>query len=353
MLASDASARLRKQAIEKMRSPYQMGIICIDITNKCDLACSNCTRLLENQDVFWDMTPENFRMAARSLADYPGMIAIIGGNPPMHRNFVEICKILVEEIPDKSRRGLWTNNVFKHATLAQDTFGGFNLNPHADERGVQSLQQIRKLGIGNYYEGHSFHSPLLTAVKDLFPDEQEMWERISNCDINQEWSATIVQNRGKLRAYFCEVAASFDLARGTDHGIEVTPGWWRRHISEFEDQVAHFCPGCGVPAKLKGNLDVEEIDTYTRSNEDLALKSVRKKKRKVQELKDVSNSERARYKVTQYSEDVRRLIDVDEQTRFLRRQRLIYKIYRSVFRPILPARLRVPLYNLATKLKLV
>jgi hypothetical protein len=35
-------------AIPKMRGPNQMHIICIDVTNKCDLACSNCTRLLEN-----------------------------------------------------------------------------------------------------------------------------------------------------------------------------------------------------------------------------------------------------------------------------------------------------------------
>lgn len=75
--SSDSPAFL--EAIAKMRSPYQMGIICIDITNKCDLDCSNCTRLLVNQDKYWEMTPENFRMAVRSLAEYPGVIAVIGG----------------------------------------------------------------------------------------------------------------------------------------------------------------------------------------------------------------------------------------------------------------------------------
>lgn len=290
-----------------MRSPFEMSIICIDITNKCDLACSNCTRLLENQDAFWDMTPENFRTAVRSLADFPGMIAVIGGNPPMHRNFREICEILVAEVPDKRRRGLWTNNVFKHGALAEETFGGFNLNPHGDERGVESLRHLRELGVGNYYSGHSSHSPLLTAVRDLF-DEEEMWERISHCDINREWSASIVQNKGKLRAYFCEVAAAFDLARGTDHGIEVTPGWWRKHVAEFEDQIAHFCPGCGIPARLKGSLDCEEVDTYTKSNADLALKSAEKKKRKVVAL-DTGNVELSSYKVTEYSEEAKRAAD--------------------------------------------
>jgi hypothetical protein len=299
MAGNSKSEKLRRVAISKMRSPYDMKIICIDITNKCDLACSNCTRLLENQEALWEMTPDNFRLAVRSLADYPGIVAVIGGNPTMHRNFVELCEIFIEERPNKALRGLWTNNVFKHSDLAERTFGIFNLNPHGAERGIKSLQKLQDLGW--YHEGHSHHSPLLTAGKDIF-DETEMWKRISRCDVNHEWSASIVQNKGKLRAYFCEVAASFDLARGTDNGIEPVPGWWRRNISKFEDQVGHFCPGCGVPAKLKGHMDFEDTDTFTSSNADLALKSL-KKNRKIVEFhpgQEVGIS----HKVTYYSENL-------------------------------------------------
>jgi len=300
-----ASDVLRQQTLPLMRSPYEMKIICIDITNKCDLACSNCTRLLENQDGLWEMTPENFRLAARSLADYPGIIAVIGGNPVMHRNFEEICRIFVEEIPRKEQRGLWTNNAFKHADLAKEVFGIFNLNPHGVERGIKSLASLKEGAW--YHEGHSSHSPLLTAGRDLY-DEAEMWARIAHCDVNQEWSASIVQNNGKLRAYFCEVAASFDLARGTDHGIEPVPGWWKRNITTFEDQVAHFCPGCGVPARLEGHMDCENTDTYTATNADIALKS-RKKNRKVIELTpdEIARqiSKQIDHKVTQYSTNLR------------------------------------------------
>ena len=264
-----------------MRSPYQMTIICIDVTNKCDLACSNCTRLLENQDAFWDMSVDNFRMAARSMKDFPGIVAVIGGNPVMHAKFEQICHIFCEEIPEKRQRGLWTNNVFKHAALAKEVFGVFNLNPHGVDRGIKSLAPLRA---GSWYhDGYSSHAPMLVAGKDLF-GEEEMWDRISRCDINHYWSATVTQNKGELRAYFCEVAGAFDLARGTDHGIPVVPGWWRRNIAEFEPQVRHFCPGCGVPAKLKGNMDYEEMDTYSKSNADIALKSLRNK-RKIVELK--------------------------------------------------------------------
>jgi organic radical activating enzyme len=267
-------------AILKMRGPRNMHIICIDVTNKCDLACSNCTRLLENQDAFWEMTPDNFRKALQSLKGYFGVIAMIGGNPCMHKDFEELCRIFVEEVPNKLQRGLWTNNYFKHRTIIEETFGTFNLNSHGEARAEANLLDLHKTVSSNgalswFYGGHSEHAPLLTAVKDLFP-EKEMWERISNCDINKEWSASIVQNKGELRVYFCEVAASFDLARGQDHGQPVTDGWWKSVARDFEDQIKRFCPGCGVPAKQKAARDSDEIDTYTISNADIALKNDRK-----------------------------------------------------------------------------
>jgi organic radical activating enzyme len=286
------------EAMLAMRSPSEMQIICIDVTNKCDLACSNCTRLLANQDGLWDMTLDNFRLAARSLADYPGIIAMIGGNPCMHRNFEDLCQIFVEEIPEKVHRGLWTNNLFKFEKIAIETFGIFNMNPHNVERGIKSLENLKNLGW--YYTGNSEHSSLLVAVKDLLPENQ-MWETISQCEINQKWSASIIQNQGKLRAYFCEVAASFDLARGTDHGIEVTPGWWKKPLDDFESQIAHFCPGCGASVGVAPAMDYEEVDTYSMSNEDLALKSASSKKRKIIEIKTLSEAKRTDHSVVQYS----------------------------------------------------
>ena len=294
-------------AIRRMRGPSQMHIICIDVTNKCDLACSNCTRLLENQDHFWEMSAENFRLALRSLKDFPGIIAMIGGNPCMHSRFADLCQVFVEEIPNQRQRGLWSNNIFKHRELIEQTFGGLNLNPHDNVRATQPLKDLYKKMVveggfnGAYHEGGSDHSPILTAVKDFFPPA-EMWEKISNCDVNREWSATIVQNKGELRAYFCEVAASFDLARGEDHGIPVTEGWWLRSIRDFSPQVKHFCPGCGVPARFKGHRDSAEIDTYSISNADLAKKSALKKKRAIV-LMESEELEAAGHKFTKYSEN--------------------------------------------------
>lgn len=166
-----------EEAVSKMRAPRNMHIICIDVTNKCDLACSNCTRLLENQDAFWDMKPENFRLALQSLKDFHGIIAMIGGNPCMHPKFKELCKIFVEEIPNKMQRGLWTNNFFKHGALCEETFGTFNLNSHGNQRAEKHLSVLHhnvksKGALSWYYQGSSNHSPILTAVKDLYPEEE-------------------------------------------------------------------------------------------------------------------------------------------------------------------------------------
>ena len=263
-------------AIPLMRGPRNMHIICIDVTNKCDLACSNCTRLLVNQDEFWDMTPENFRLALKSMKGYRGIIAMIGGNPCMHPKFKELCEIFVEEIPNKMQRGLWTNNFFKHGKLCEETFGTFNMNSHGNDRAEPHLEalhnKVKAAGaLSWFYKGQSDHAPIMTAIQDLFP-EDEMWDMITKCDINREWSAAIVQNNGELRAYFCEVAASFDLARNQDHGMPVTEGWWKKHITEFGEQIKKFCPGCGVAAKQKTVKDVDETDSYTRTNADIATK---------------------------------------------------------------------------------
>jgi hypothetical protein len=295
-----------KRAISKMRPPSDMHIICIDVTNKCDLSCSNCTRLLENQDSFWEMSPENFRLALRSMKNYKGMIAIIGGNPCMHSRFTELCDIFVEEVPNQQQRGLWTNSIFKYGDIIERVFGGLNLNTHNNVRSVDKLTALYQRTVlrggynGGLYLENSEHAPILTAIQDLTSSDEEMWHQISNCDINREWSATIIQNKGELRAYFCEVAASFDLARNQDHGMVVELDWWRKPLMDFESQIVKFCPGCGVPARTKGHLDFENTDTYTDTNSDIALGSQARKKRKIVYLNPVDKLPLG-HKVTKYS----------------------------------------------------
>ncbi|HXI98771.1 MAG TPA: radical SAM protein, partial [Gemmatimonadaceae bacterium] len=110
-------------------------IIQIEVTRICTLNCSNCTRLLPFRRDEKHMGVDVFREAVRSLADWPGVIGIFGGNPPCHPRFGDLMAILVEEIPDQRHRGLWANDLLKHGELVRDVFyphGMFNLNAHAD-----------------------------------------------------------------------------------------------------------------------------------------------------------------------------------------------------------------------------
>lgn len=287
------------RAIDRMRAPRDMHIICVDVTNRCDLRCSNCTRMLVNQAAHWDMTLENFRTALRSLRGYEGVIAMIGGNPCLHRQFPELCRIFSEDVANPRQRGLWSNNLFNHQQIIAETFGFYNLNPHGDEKGAASITKLQELlPTLPFYRGHSTHAPIMTAVRDVVPDEEQMWDAIAKCDVNRNWSASIIENKGQLRAYFCEVAASFDLARGTDNGHPVTEGWWRAGIRDFSDQIEHFCPGCGVPARLEGRRDKDETDDYTLSNADIATKA--RGRRSVQHMMAPQEAAKSEAPVTNY-----------------------------------------------------
>ncbi len=97
--------------------------------------------------------------------------------------------------------------------------------------------------------------------RDLGISEADWIRARESCDINQRWSAAIVEQDGKAVAYFCEVAAALDKIRGQVHGVEVFDGWWREPMARFQHQVGACCDsGCGVPLKLRGRLDRD--DTY-------------------------------------------------------------------------------------------
>src|SRR3954464_13905583 len=83
-------------------------VIQIEITNACHLSCANCSRLVGHHRKPFFMTPQQVRDAIASLDGFPGRVGMMGGEPALHPDFVEICKIYQEMIPDKRRRELWT-----------------------------------------------------------------------------------------------------------------------------------------------------------------------------------------------------------------------------------------------------
>lgn len=264
------------EAIKKMVAPGQRrpgiwrnGVMQIFITRTCDKACFHCTQNSQLSGKANRITVDQFRTAVDSLKGYFGVFGIFGGNPALHPDFEEICRILRERVPF-AQRGLWCNKPFGKAKIMAETFNPAvsNLNVHQDQEAFDEFArdwpQCRSYLKG--LESDSRHGPPLVAMQDVMPSEEERWNLISSCDVNQKWSAMICPVRGELRAFVCELMGAQAMLHqdnpdwmGTgkpmpDTGMPVTPGWWRKPIQHFSDQIKLHCHACGIPLKGYGSL---------------------------------------------------------------------------------------------------
>jgi hypothetical protein len=223
---------------------YQMKIIQIDITNACPNRCSNCTRLIGHHKKPFFMDLDQYRQAVDSLVDFPGMVGMIGGEPLLHPRFEEMAHYLEQRIEDPKRRGLWSTvpKETRHGGLIRRVFGNLFLNDHT----VSSI----------------LHQPVLVAAREVVPEPDRMWEFIDNCWVQTLWSATITPKG----AFFCEVAAAFDMLFDGPGGWPVVPGWWKREPREFTDQKNLWCPGCGCAVPLARRSSTEEVDDVSPGN---------------------------------------------------------------------------------------
>ncbi len=255
-----------------MRSPASMDIVQLDITNKCHLRCSNCTRLVAHQEVPFEMDLYTFARAVQSMAGWyqPGrVLGVMGGEPTLHSQFEEIARILQdlwnrsvvhphgkqpirdfnayvqERLQDRtSGRGLWTSlgpGYYKHYEIIQEVFDHQTVNTH---------------------EHPGVHQALLITRKELgIPDEEWIPLR-DKCWVQNMWSASITPHG----AYFCEVAGALDnlLYKGA-HAWPIREGWWRRTPDQFGDQLK-LCEHCAlalpVPAvEARKNRDLISPDS--------------------------------------------------------------------------------------------
>ena len=70
-----------------MKSPADMKICLIDITNACINQCSNCTRFCGNHKKTFFMDFETFKKAVDSYKGFKGYVGLIGGEPTLHPEF--------------------------------------------------------------------------------------------------------------------------------------------------------------------------------------------------------------------------------------------------------------------------
>ncbi len=235
-----------------MRSPSEMSIVQIDVTNKCHLRCSNCTRLVAHQEVPFEMDLDTFERAVLSMKGWyqPGkVIGVMGGEPTLHSRFEELARLLYdllanakwrhegrqpirdfnqyvqERLQDRtSGRGLWTSlgpGYYKNYEVIQDVFDHQTVNTH---------------------EHPGVHQALLITRKELgIPDEEWIPLR-DKCWVQNMWSASITPHG----AYFCEVAGALDnLFYKGAHAWPIEEGWWKRTPDQFGDQLK-LCEHCSL-----------------------------------------------------------------------------------------------------------
>jgi hypothetical protein len=236
------------------------GVIQIWTTRACDKCCFGCTQGSNLAGKPGFITPEQFEQACISLEDYFGIVGVFGGNPCVHPQFDQLCNILAKYIPFE-RRGLWASKLFGHGEICRKTFNPAvsNLNAHLDREAYEEFKRDWP-GCGVFgLNDDSRHSPPYIAMQDLIADEEKRWELISNCDINQHWSAMICVVRGELRGFFCEIAGAMAMLHQDDPdwpdmGVPVDENWWRKGMDAFANQARHYCHACGVPLRAYGEL---------------------------------------------------------------------------------------------------
>lgn len=238
-----------------MRSPAQMDIIQIEITNACLHRCSNCTRFCGHHKKPFFMDLDIFAKAVDSLADYPGMVGIMGGEPTIHPHFAEIAKRIADKrkpdpkvfLPLKEpvkdfaayrhsylaahshKVGLWTSlgdKYYENFELIQDVFGYQCVNDH---------------------QNPGLHQALMITRSELGIPDAEWIQMRDKCWIQNLWSASITPKG----AFFCEIAAAMDALFDGPGGWHVEPGWWRRTPEDFKDQL-HWCELCSAALKVPG-----------------------------------------------------------------------------------------------------
>jgi hypothetical protein len=116
-------------------------------------------------------------------------------------------------------------------------------------------------GRPNHIVGDARHAPPYVSMSDLGIPEGERHKLISQCDVNQNWSAMICVVNGELRGFFCEIAGAMAMLHQSnpawqDLGVKITPGWWKKGMDEFRDQVRWYCHRCGIPMKGHGELAI-------------------------------------------------------------------------------------------------
>jgi hypothetical protein len=228
---------------------YRKIAIQIDITNACPLSCAHCNRLVGHHKKPYFMDLDTVAKAIESLEGFPGSIGIMGGEPTMHPEFIEICKLAQKMIPRHKRQLATTGYKWdEYKEIIYETFD------------IDSLQCNSHSNTGEV-----FHQPVLIAAEDVLDDRELMWRLIGNCWMQWRWCGSITPKGG----FICETAGAMDMLFEGEGGYPIKKGWWNRETEQFTDQVKRFCPKCSMPIPLPKYDCKKGFELVSKSNADL------------------------------------------------------------------------------------
>lgn len=257
-----------------MKSPKDMRIIQIDVTNACIHRCSNCTRFCGHYKKPFFMNFETFKRAVDSLDGYEGTIGIMGGEPTLHPDFAEMARYLAAKYQKKENNSFirpQTNFMEAVNDLELENTYGY-INGSIRQRCVKGPGLFSAMGVGykrnyeviqdtiryqalNDHTHEMYHQPALISRKELGITDEEWITIRDNCWVQNLWSATVTPKG----AFFCEIAGALDMLFDGPGGWEIKPGWWKRPTSEFKDQL-HWCELCGLACNTFSRDANDEID---------------------------------------------------------------------------------------------
>ncbi len=259
-----------------MRSPKDMQIILIDVTNACNERCSNCTRFCGNHKKNFFMSYDTFKRAVDSMQGFEGLVALIGGEPTLHPQFEQFADYLQKvygKNPKADRLAYpqkdfikellheeFDNHVLHEFEDGHKTFErtgpGIYSNMSPTYRKYQELcADTFHVQFLNDHKNPSYHQPGLISRKDMGISDEDWIPMRDACWLQSAWSATITPKG----AFFCEVAAALDMLFDGPGGWPIEPGWWKRKPEDFGDQL-QWCELCGFALQTFMRESSDEID---------------------------------------------------------------------------------------------
>lgn len=252
-----------------MKSPKDMNIIQIEITNFCDILCSNCTRFCGHQKKFFFMDFDTFKEAVDSVTGFSGVVGIMGGEPTFHPEFEKFSNYFKDHFGDIELRNFFrypVKDFMEH--ISTNSFLNFNLKLKSSaKRGLwssigkgyykhfETIQNVFDYQCLNDHINPSTHLSLMITRKELGIPDREWLKRRDNCWIQNEWSASVTPKG----AFFCEIAAALDYLFDGPGGWPIEKGWWLRKPKDFKDQL-HWCEWCSAPLLVPKRNAKEGID---------------------------------------------------------------------------------------------